>query len=100
MSMPRVVNLPDPEDFCRYDYEDGEQCCFMGWQNKLFPKMDFVEECKFDRTAVAVAKKMRLKKNNRPVAMVANYNDCYENSDRRLATWFRKTVEQLGYDVK
>ncbi len=99
MSMPRVVNLPEPEEFCRYEYEYGEQRCFQAWQNKLFPKMDFKEECLFDDTAVAVAKKMRLKKLNRPVTMVANYNDCYENSARRLATWFRKTVEQLGYDV-
>jgi hypothetical protein len=100
MSMPRVVELPNPEDFCRYEFEHGTQCCFLGWQVKLFPKMNFEEECKFEETAVEVAKKMRLKNNVLAVVMVANYNDCDENSDRRLATWFRKTVEQLGYDVK
>ena len=99
MSMPRVVRLPDPEDFCRYEFEHGKQCCFQGWQIKLFPKMNFVEEYLFDQTAEAVARQMRLKKNNNPVAMVANYNDCYDNSDRRLATWFKKTVEKLGYDI-
>lgn len=99
MSMPNVVYLPEPEDFCRLQLEYGEQCCFLGWEIKLFPDMDFAESDRFDKAAIAVAKQMRLKKTELPVCIEAQYNDNTENSTRRLATWFRKTVEKLGYDI-
>jgi hypothetical protein len=99
MSMPRVVNLPNPEDFCRYKLEDGEQCCFLGWEVRLFPNLDFDEMVLFDEAATAVALQMKLKNTGLAICFEAQYNDHPGNSDRRLATWFRKTVEKMGYDI-
>jgi hypothetical protein len=100
MSMPKVVHLPNPEDFCRYSLEHGNQCCFLGWEVKLFPDMDFQESEEFDRVAMKVAKQMRLKHTELLVCSEARYNDHPGNSTRRLATWFRKTIEGLGYEVE
>ena len=99
MSMPRVIELPNPEDFCRNRLEDGKQCCFLGWEVNLFPNMDFEEACRFDDAAKAVALQMKLKKTELSVCFEAQYNDHPDNSDRRLSTWFRKTVEKMGYDI-
>jgi hypothetical protein len=99
MSMPRVVHLPNPEDFCRYSLEQGDKCCFLGWEVKLFPDMDFQESVEFDAAALKVAKQMRLKHTELLVCSEARYNDHPGNSVERLATWFRKTVENLGYDI-
>lgn len=101
MSMPKTIVLPNADDFCRYRLFEGKKCCFIGWRIKLLPKMNFKEECDFSNTAQKVAKQMKLKLNHYSLSDgVGDYNDCYENSDRRLATWFRKTIEKLGYDIK
>ncbi len=106
MSLPKSFELPEPEDFCRGQLFHGSsgKACFTGWRIKLLPNVDFDEEVKFEEEAVKVAKQMRLKApkylvGGYKVPASHHYNDCEENSPRRLATWFRKTIERMGYDV-
>ena len=104
MSLPKSFELPEPEDFCREHLFESDRACFTGWRIKLLPDVDFEEETKFEREAVRVAKQMRLKApkyltGGYTIPASHHYNACEENSPRRLATWFRKTVERMGYDI-
>lgn len=105
MSLPKYIELPEPEDFCRWAlFHKSGTACFTGWRIKLLPDLDFQEEVKFEMEAVKVAKQMKLKvpkylTGGYDAPVSHHYNDCEENSPRRLATWFRKTIERMGYDV-
>lgn len=102
--LPNTIELPNAKDFCRGQLTHGEQCCFVGWRNELLPGLTFEEEDRFDAEALKTAKEMELGLKLDPYhgsrPFISDYNDCMDNSRRRLSTWFRKTVEKFGYDVK
>jgi len=100
---PNTIELPNARDFCREQLTKGEQCCFIGWRNELLPGLSFEEEDRFDDEAIKVAEEMKLKFKSYSYGghktFISDYNDCMDNSRRRLSTWFRKTVEKFGYDI-
>ena len=100
MSMPIEIELPRPQDFCRYTFQDGNKCCFIGWKDHLFPTLTDNQCVKFTDITIDVAEEMGLKRHQGiPQRYPATYNDHPGNTRKQLAAWFEEVVKRFGYDI-
>jgi hypothetical protein len=96
---PDTIELPEAEDFCRGVSKNTRgQCCFLGWKRELFPNLTWTESSKFNKLSVTVAMEMHMLPRDDYVR-TPSYNDDKRNTKKKLAEWFAKTVERLGYDI-
>ena len=98
--LPDEIDLPRNIDFCRGAFHKGEQCCFLGWRNTLLYGMDGEENIKFRKAAVEIAEKMGRHSGPNDIDKITAFNDDKRNPPRKLAEWFARTVERMGYDIE
>ena len=94
--LPNEIELPRPEDFCRGTYKtmSGNQCCFLGWKYTVFLRLNKTESLKFNCVAIEEAKKLKMVGSSIP-----SVNDNLNHTAKKLALWFERTIERMGYDI-
>lgn len=101
--LPNEIELPKPSEFIRESFsnECNTKHCFLGWMHTKFPRINNTEVLKVGQFAREVAVEMKLAgTEDEPFFSIVEVNDHPKNSKRRLATWFEKTIERLGYDIE
>ena len=100
--LPNEIELPTAENFCRGTYNNYRgQCCFVGWQRKLLPELNYEETKRFRAIAKNEAQKMRLRNGimGEDYRGITRVNDDTHNTKEQLANWFAQTVRVFGYDI-